>query len=305
MSDSRLIPPTRVDVVPASEVGALIEQTDREFVELEQRAHEARAQAEEHEALAAAEGIDPSSSTWTMVRLQRFLDGLRDEAHRDAAATVGVAEQQAKLRLEDARAEAERRRLGYLPDALVPPVQEPEPQPPVATVPPVVPIVERPTPVQAPPVVATVLEAPPSVPFAPAQNHTDLHAPDEARPTGPGAVALATETVTRVAPEPLPNEQISPAEHLFWGPPVDEPSPLDGAIAAPPAATAALSLGAPAPVAPEVETRTGTGKRPKTPKPAKTPKPKSPSLLRRLPVAAILEVLAVLLILVFILLRLS
>jgi hypothetical protein len=165
MSPSRLSPPQQLDIVPASEVGSILEQTDRDFVELERVHEETRAEAEEAEALAAAEGVDPKSSTWTMVRLQRFLDGLREEATRDASATVEVAQQRARVRLEEAHEEAERRRLGYDPDPLVPPIRLTEPPaapvPPVAPHTPVVPVVAPQAPVvEAPSVVAPLVTAP-------------------------------------------------------------------------------------------------------------------------------------------------
>src|SRR3974377_2288097 len=92
-----LNPPVLLDFVPAQTVRALIEQVDRDFTDLEHRAADATALADELEARAADEGIGPQSSQWGMEKLQRFLDDMRDEVDRDAAATVEVARHRARV----------------------------------------------------------------------------------------------------------------------------------------------------------------------------------------------------------------
>ena len=77
--------PVTVDIVPAVEVDALLEAAERESAQLQQRATAASAAAAAAEADARTAGIDGSSTTWTMVRLERFLENLKVEAQRDRA----------------------------------------------------------------------------------------------------------------------------------------------------------------------------------------------------------------------------
>src|SRR5262249_45685350 len=90
---------------------------------------EAHTEAEEMERVAADTGVDPLSSSWTMVRLQRFLNDLRSEAERDAAATIEVARHRARVQVEEARATTN----ADAHDATIPPLVDPSfPTPPSA-----------------------------------------------------------------------------------------------------------------------------------------------------------------------------
>jgi hypothetical protein len=209
ISSARPSLPQQLDIVPAAEMSSILEQTDRDFVELERVHGETLADADEAEALAAAEGVDPTSSTWTMVRLQRFLGGLREEAERDAAATVQVAQQRARVRVEEAREEAERRRLGYDPDPLVPPIRL---TPPVADPPSAVPPVATPlasTPLAATPLAATAASTPvvtpPFAAEAPPAPVADGRA-DETRPRQVLAIDGSTFAPPATARTPEPGQ---------------------------------------------------------------------------------------------------
>jgi hypothetical protein len=339
VNQPKLSKPQALDVIPASEVSSLIEETDRVFVQLERELEIASAAADELEAQAAAEGIDPTASTWTMVRLQRFLEDLRDEAERDAAATIEVAQQRARFERDDPPL-----LVGFASDPgplLAPPVASaPDPAPAAwpgalprdpapevahdelpnaataaaliasAAVPPASP--ETPTPALMP----TMVETPATNGSShPAPNHasapdTTVLVRDAAAPSEAGQ--RPTTTMPLLAPV------APPAAHLseeFWAAPERAAAPV---VDAAPATVAPVVVPVPLPPEPgsggdvadeESRTTKGKGKRAKKQKPAKAPKPqrepRGRSAMKRLPIAAILEVIAVLLILVFILLRLS
>ena len=299
--------PAALDVVPASEVGALIERTDREFTELEARAAEAAARADEAEQLARAAGVDPKSSTWTMVRLQRFLDTLRAEVERDSRATLEVARQRARMRMAEATS-------GVASAPLTPMA----PSPTAAE--PALPVVadeaawsvepgERPAP--PPPVMPTSSATPPVSPASVPIVHPRPEPPaasigGPARTNGHGATLLAAGiAVAEVAPMP---SVVAPAVPAAV--PQPAPSPAEARVAAPPAPAAqaapmvAPTVVPPSPVVAPAPAMAPTVPAAPTAEPATvTPASKKPR--RKLPVAAILEVLAVLLVLVFILMRLS
>src|SRR5262245_8128046 len=104
----RLQAPEVLDLVEADQVGEQIANTERDLADLEQRATEASNAATRAEDAAQAVNIDTSATTWTIVRLQRFLEDLRAEAERDARAMIDVARHHAQLRVDDARAMAAR-----------------------------------------------------------------------------------------------------------------------------------------------------------------------------------------------------
>src|SRR5215467_6360099 len=104
----RLTPPEPVDVVSAEEVRAVIATTDRELAELDREVQAALGDAESAEALAREAGVDGRASTWAMLRMQRFLDGLRSETDIEIIELLDVARTRARARLEEARAEADR-----------------------------------------------------------------------------------------------------------------------------------------------------------------------------------------------------
>jgi hypothetical protein len=313
MSVGRLNLPQRLDVIPASEVGELIEQTDREFVQLERLAAEARAEAEEQERLAAAEGVDPKSSSWTMMRLQRFLDGLHEEAGRDASATVEVAQQRARLRLEEARAEADRRGRGLTTDWY--------PEPPAATTPAAAPgggsasVLEPPV-VVAPPQTRPAPSPPAPPTLAARDNHDGFNAVHLASGSAVvGGVALVTPPTSAppdpAGPEPATTQSLDDA---FWGPDAERaPEPAAAVVAFAPQASPVVAppapAPAPAPVAPgqpQVAAPPPTAAAPTPPAKQQPVKRRAKrGVVSRIPFSAVLEVLAVLAILVFILLRLS
>jgi hypothetical protein len=175
MTPSRLDPPVALDLVPAEHVREIIATTDVELTQLERSAADARAAAEHAEHAASEAGLDSESSAWTMVRLQRFLDGLRDETQREVDTMLELARQQAMMRRAEGRAGGEQDELpkrpmpqspGAFPAAAAPAVA-PEPvRPPVVS----------PAPVPAP------APIPPSAPERPAVART-ADAPTVAEPS--------------------------------------------------------------------------------------------------------------------------
>ena len=99
-TESRLTPPRPVELVPPDEAGAIIDGAHRELAELEARAERVRVMAEETRARADREGADERASAWAIVRLQRFLDGLREEAEHDARVVVMAAQRSASIVLD-------------------------------------------------------------------------------------------------------------------------------------------------------------------------------------------------------------
>jgi len=319
---SRLTLPEPVDLVSAEEVNATIAQIDRDLSDLERRADEASTRADIAESRAAELGIDGKASTWAMVRLQRFLDGLRAENDHDIDEMLDVAKARAAARLEEADAAAiaimrpgavgREPRNGTSANNGAATAPTPVAPTPVASAAPVVPpalldvedpaiasmsaiafdqdsasagVVDAPpiavapvavAPVVVAPVPEPVVEAPAPVAAAPAPV-IEAPAPAAAAPVIVAPVVVppgATEAVTTETPDAAPTAEPSPAVHTT-------------------PATVADPMTEPAPSAdaqefwPEAEA------------------PKKKGFLRRIPVSAILEILAVVLILVFILLRLS
>jgi hypothetical protein len=309
MTSPRFTRPLPLDVVPADQVGDLIESADREFVGLERELEERTAEADELETSARAMGVDPDGSSWGLIQLQRFLEELRHETRRDATASVEVARRRAELRLVEAHEEAERVRAGAPPRAAPPPATRtmglPADHTPngtgAATAPPVEPWLVRDAAVviteeEAPgahgasPPLASVLPIEPEpltvVPLlepAPADVFTN-----GVGPTAPPDVSLGLadqppsppELPPTLLPAPPPNAY----DTVFWS----DQGEGNGRVDAPPPPPAATSEPPPADLSKPVPKR-----------------PRKSRRLRRIPVSAILEVVAVLLILVFILLRLS
>jgi hypothetical protein len=274
MTASRLDPPQALDLVPAEQVRDIIANTDSELSELERSAEFAHDAAERAERAISEAGLDPESSAWTMVRLQRFLAGLRDEAQRDVETMLELARHQARIRSNE---------VGASRDVPRPVVRAAAP-----VVPAPAPVAPSPAPVAAPvapPVaVSPPVEAPAAAGVTPAPG-----------PAGPAASAAVAVPVAEPACEepgvPLaPEPEAAPHLTLVTPAPVvpTAPAPAQPVAAAPTATQQPL----PRPAATQ-------------PTPAASAPAAKPGLLRRLPISAILEVVAVLLILVFILLRLS
>jgi hypothetical protein len=320
VSHPRIVPPQPLEFVSADYVRALVEGTDREFADLEERATAARAEAEAAESGLHDRGIDPEISSWAMVQLQRYLESLRDEVARESDTTLALARQLADHRVREAAAEAAHlRSLSYPEASPTPAAPEEAPMPDAAlrptfgTTPPIV----EPTPLVAPPPVSTPLgesspraveesdeAASPSLVPGVAAEEYEPHAaatpvaPTETEPPGSPRVAwVADPLVPEVAtakrqpvadelpPDMAPTGSLSAAA-VSSGPAPDVPG--TPAVAQP-------SYAAPAHPQPQY-----VAAEPVAPAPRKRRR-----ALGGFPVYAILEILAVLLILVFILMRLS
>ena len=301
MNNPRFARPVPLDVVSADEVGDLIESADREFVALERELAERSAEAAALEASAKTMGVDPDGSTWGMIQLQRFLEELRHEAHRDADASLEVARHRARVRLLDAEAAAQALRAGSSPTGTPPPAWTPpldhrrppgsDDDPPRVEPWPIIDVAgahatetSADAPAHEPPP-AFMAEPDPSplmvVPLAPP-------VPDERSPNGedpaPAPAGPVVDAPHDVPPDDPPKLLPAPAnahDTVFWSDAGDVSPRL---AAAPP----------PVPDPPPANLSEPAPKRTKKVRRA-----------RRIPISAILEVLAVLLILVFILLRLS
>ncbi|MEI8002651.1 MAG: hypothetical protein WCI50_15010, partial [Actinomycetes bacterium] len=93
----RLRLPEVLDLVDAGSVEGQITRTELELADLEREAAELCAAADAAEESARLGNLDLGSSTWTIVRLQRFLEELRVEAERDAATMIEVARYRARM----------------------------------------------------------------------------------------------------------------------------------------------------------------------------------------------------------------
>jgi len=86
-----LVRPAEISLFTADAVEAIVE---REFVALrtlEQRAAEATAEAQDLERKLSADGIDPVTASWMLLRIQQYLQSLRREAEDDASARLASA----------------------------------------------------------------------------------------------------------------------------------------------------------------------------------------------------------------------
>jgi hypothetical protein len=300
LTTSRLDAPTRSDLLPVEEVDALIQAADRELSTLERDAAEATAAADAMQQRVVDEGADERSSSWAMMQLRRFLDGLSDEVDREVAALIDVADRWAKQRVSEARAEAEAVRLRPRTPA------EPAELEPEALTPTFGGKVAQPEPTIAP---QPVVEAVPA-PFTPVVVHAE---PVAVAPVATPVVELSPTTFTPAIPEvieePLTANAAAPAPAPVDSDasPVAEPAPLawtetpvtEGEAHATSTATspsAELDEGRDASVAGTGDAFWQGAEREKKPK---------KSRFRRIPWTAVLQVIAVLAILVFILLRLS
>jgi hypothetical protein len=155
MSDLKLKRPELVEMVDPAEVHAMIAATDARLSDLERQVAESAAEAQRVEDRARSEGVDAQAATWAMVRLQRFIDGLIEEAERDAAALIEAARLGARARVEEARADAAHLEFA---DVLERPTRAPRPpRDPAPTHAPEVPIAPQPMPVAPTAAVAPTL----------------------------------------------------------------------------------------------------------------------------------------------------
>jgi hypothetical protein len=263
MFESQLAAPELVELLAPDDVSSLIGDTHRELARLEHRAAQARATADQLEHRAKLEGADERASTWAIVRMQRFVDGLREEAERDSETLVDAA----------------RRRAGSTIDPFL--------DHPVTLGEAGVRASVAPQPDVAPRHDVALAPVPPPMPAAEA-------------PVAPPAAPVAPVPVVQAAPVV---DAPAPATSLQWSPVDDVSAESNGAAHAPVAPT---GVAAPVvePPGPAVEVAPVVPIAP-APVPPSSDAPKRRGLLRGFPLSAVLEVLAVLLVLLFILLRLS
>jgi hypothetical protein len=304
MTESRLTPPQPLELVPAADAVALIDAARRELDELGTRAAEARAVADEVSARAEREGADERASTWAIVRLQRFIDTLREEVERDAQTVVDAARRGVRDRSAESRGEEPLLGTGPLPHVPTPtpiveravaPVAPPEVLAPAASTlvasPPVEAVVAAPTPApeEAAPAAPAPAQAPvrasaPAVVLAPVPVPAPAPLAPESPADAPPIVSAVSWTAPSVAVTPAANGNAHTAfETPVTAPVVVAPVPV-APVAPAPVAPAPVIAARAAPVAAPAKKR---------------------GFLHGFPVSAALEVLAVILVLLFILLRLS
>lgn len=279
MSPQPLTAPRPLDIIGADQVEAQLEVLERELADLERRAAEATAAADHAEQQALAEGAHAGASPWAIVRLQRFLDNLREEVERDAEVMIETANRQARARVDEAHEQAAEIRDGRRPPVTMPLVSaEPAPANLEARAPaPVPPRADPGVWARRPETVTVVEPAAPSVEPTVPNTPVVLPAPLASVEESPSAVlsppvpapSVAAEAPSLPAPSfPAPPMPAVPVADRFTGP-IDDPTLADQAT--------------------DVVPRPARGRR----------------LLRAMPLSALLEMVAVVLIVVFILLRLG
>ena len=279
----RLQAPEVLDLVDADEVGDLVARTEREFAVLQKRAAEAVTAAEQAEASARLVDVDAGATTWTAVRLQRFLDELRAEAERDAASIIEVARCHARMRVEDARATVSRGGTARPPLVIGGVRDEPTerfevPLPPATGA------------AVAVPVVSTAASMPEAAVPAP---QAAVPVPEAAVPVPEAAVPVREAAVPVPEDVPMAAPPVAPAVALA-DPPRSELAPAAPPAAPAPAFAVPMVEPTPAPTASDTSRK------------AKKPSRRATSGRRRfLPLSAVLEIVAVLLLLAFIVMKLS
>ena len=309
--------PEAMELIDADRVGDLLTSTEQRLRDLEEEANRTVAAAADAEGAAEKVEADPASTTWTLVRLQRFITDLRNEAVRDAETIIEVARQHANIRVDEARLMAER---GIDPSTVELEARRRVPPPTVVPDPPTAPVPPAPIVVQAPVPPAAVVPPVPVIPVAPPVPPAPVAA-SPVMPVVPVVAVPPTAPVPPVAPVAAPVPPAAPP-----APPVAA-SPLAPVIPAAVVAAAAMPAAAPVapvppapvppvapvvPVAPVAPTAPVISPTPVAPEPAPiepvatpTPTAKKKRKKRFLPFSVVLEVLAVVLLLVFIVLRLS
>jgi hypothetical protein len=96
MQSTELVPPKPVDLVAADEVEPVLVAEHDRLLELAARAVELRVEAADAEARLAQDHVDRDASLWMLVRFQRFLAEIRDEAEADADARLTLARREAE-----------------------------------------------------------------------------------------------------------------------------------------------------------------------------------------------------------------
>jgi len=307
----RVQAPEALDLVDAAQFSGDVAEIERELAELTERAAAAVAAADDAETTARSVDIDVAATTWTIVRLQRFLDDLRAEAERDAATMVEVSRYHARVRAADARemvTRGDRHRRPAVIDSGVAadPVVADVPRLPFATpaapATPVVPLVVPASAVIGPTPVADPVAAMPTAPVAAVVTPPLPQA--QPMPVAPQPSAFAP--APQIQPQPMPVAQQPPAFVQPQPQPPIAPAAAVAAVAVPRAAVAP-----PPPVlAPQPPVVAPVVQEPEAPpagnqKPSKKSKKSGARKRRGLPLSAILEILAVLLLLAFIVFKLS
>src|SRR5262245_189366 len=90
--------PPLIDVVPVADAEALLCDAQRPWSALHREVAESVARAEELERANDGTWFDPESSAYVLVRLRRFLDGLRGEANDEIASLIAAAEHKDRRR---------------------------------------------------------------------------------------------------------------------------------------------------------------------------------------------------------------
>jgi hypothetical protein len=299
MPTNALTPPEPLDLVAFEHVRAIIEESDRDLTELERRATEATAEADEAEARAADAGVDGPASQWTLVQMQRFVNSLRAEAELERNAILEVARYRARVRVNDARADVERRR----PEPVAPgagPAVAPRGNGDVQ-VPWPTPMAEEPEPLSNGMVDVTHDQAgfesfAPKGGVAAEQNGRAARATESVAPAALSFTSASGAPSTPETEPPIAEAQsatVTPVEtpnEPALVPSTDDEQPVEAPVAIPLMSDRLAS------------DAMGDGTQDFWPTETTVPRRRG---LRRIPFSAVLEVLVVLLILVFILLRLS
>ena len=223
--------PEAMELIDADRVGDLLTSTEQRLRDLEEEANRTVAAAADAEGAAEKVEADPASTTWTLVRLQRFITDLRNEAVRDAETIIEVARQHANIRVDEARLMAER---GIDPSTVELEARRRVPPPTVVPDPPTAPVPPAPIVVQAP------------VPPAPA--------PGAASPVMP-VVPVVAVPPTALVPPTAPVPPVAPVA-APPAPPVAA-SPVAPVIPAAVVAAAAMPAAAPVAVDDAYEVRVG------------------------------------------------
>lgn len=294
MTQLGIQPPEPLELVGSAQATEIIASAERDLVELQRAADAAEHAADDAEAEARASGAELDASPWALVRMQTFLDGLRTEVARDIETMLTTARRQATARIPEARVEVARSiDLTSTPPVVTPapaaplePVVTPAPAPAAPPLPAdSVDVTQAAAALLAQPLLTPDVEAPPVAPVVAAPSaltpESVVHAP----------LVQETQVPEPVVPEPV-EALVVPDQALFTAPQRVEPTAAPVAPV-PPTPTAPEAV-------PVAEVVTNDLAAPEG-KPAKAKRRK----LRGFPFSTVLEVLAVVLVLVFILLRLG
>ena len=301
---SPILQPSRVDLVPAEAVESIMADTQRELGGLDSERATAEAAADEAERQATSGAGDPAFHAWVAGHADRFVQSLRDEHENEMRSLLETAQRRARACVERAHVDADMlityaSALRGSPAPPAPPleVRVPEPAPPP-------PEVQAPEP-PAPPVFTQPVAPVPvfTPPDAPEPGHL-VWRPDETPTPAPAPVPIVQVPVVPVVVAPVAPASVPDAPVVVDTPVVAEPV---AEVAAPPVAMTAPPP--PPPDAPSVALP--------APVPAAEPQPEAPAenadgrvaklkaKVGQLPTFAILQVLAVIIVLIIVLIRIG